>query len=582
MKTALLLCLLLVSLAGAQISSFPYTERFDSVTIPILPPGWTTTTARSAAGDFVTTTSSPRSFPYAAISTNATISQSVTSPAFDFRHLTPERLQFYSARSGTHTAGLLVEASIDNGATFPILLTDTLRNPGSTSYALTTVVLPPPLADQASVRIRWRIVGSPTAGSSATFRLDDIAVTVATAFDIAVTNLTLTLSEPPTAMLQAATLRATVKNIGTRSVAGYALHFFRDVNFNGIGDQNELFATVIGSPLFPADSTVVVAVKEALESGEHRFFAVASFAQDSNPMNDTASATISISAQKQTLVVNEIMYDPLSGQNEWIELFHRGGSSTDLARWQISDRPTASGSTNTSTLTNSSRIAQPGDFVVVASDSTLLSRFPYLSSPPPNTHLLILNRTSGFGLNIDGDDVLLRDATGRTIDSVSYSAGWHHRDVPDSKGRSLERINPNIDSNDRRNWSTSPASAGGTPGKQNGILTTSLPTTASISISPNPFSPDNDGYEDFCIIRFNLPSSTSLIRISIFDIKGRLIRTLANSEISGPVGEIVWNGQDDEKQRARIGPYIVFIEALDILGGTLATAKAVAVVATKL
>jgi flagellar hook assembly protein FlgD len=91
-----------------------------------------------------------------------------------------------------------------------------------------------------------------------------------------------------------------------------------------------------------------------------------------------------------------------------------------------------------------------------------------------------------------------------------------------------------------------------------------------------------DGFEDFCIIQYNLPLTTSLIRITIFDIKGRLLRTLANSELSGPHGEIIWDGLDDEKQRVRIGPYVVFVEAIDGQAGILATTKAVVVVATKL
>jgi hypothetical protein len=230
----------------------------------------------------------------------------------------------------------------------------------------------------------------------------------------------------------------------------------------------------------------------------------------------------------------------------------------------------------------SSVTIQPGDFVVAAAESTILSLSPYLTSPSPTVHLFILNRSGGFGLNNDGDDIVLRDATGLTIDSVSYSPSWHHPDVTDTKGRSLERINPDLGSNDQRNWSTSPVPAGGSPGRANAIYTTSLPSSASVSISPNPFSPDGDGFEDFCIIRYNLPTSTSLIRITIFDIKGRLLRTLANAELSGPQGEIIWNGLDDGKQRVRIGPYVLLLEALDSQGGTIATAKAVVVVATKL
>jgi hypothetical protein len=197
-------------------------------------------------------------------------------------------------------------------------------------------------------------------------------------------------------------------------------------------------------------------------------------------------------------------------------------------------------------------------------------------------HICILNHSGGFSLNNDGDAVVLKDLTGQTIDSVAYLPGWHHPDVVDTKGRSLERINPNIESNDPRNWSTCTTILGGTPGKVNSIMTLSITSNSLISISPNPFSPDGDGFEDFCIIRYTLPLMTSTINVKVYDIKGRLVRTLANGELAGRQGELVWNGFDDNKQRSRIGVYVIFLEATDRSSGKVVTAKAVAVVAARL
>ena len=469
MRSLLTIFLLAFSVARAQQTASLYVEHFDSVVVPSLPRGWTTSTNRLPTGDFVLTTSSVHSSPNAVLCTNSTIAQFLVSPILDFTGRSPERLEFFAARSSSHVSPLIVEASIDDGATFPIMLGDTLLNPGSTSYALSSFLLPSIVSNQASVRFRWRLLASPS-GSSGTFRLDDISIT---------SHVQVPETEP------------------------------------------------------------------------------------------------------RTLVVNEIMYDPVTGQNEWIELYHRGTASVDLARWKISDRPTASGSTSI-VITSSSALIQPGDYVVVAADSTILTRFVYLAQAIPRVRLFILNRSGGLGLNNDGDDVILRDALGCTIDSVAYSPDWHHPDLADTRGRSLERVNPELASNDRRNWSSSTAPSGGTPGTINGIYTRNIPSAASISMNPNPFSPDGDGFEDFCIIRYSLPLTTSLIRVSIFDMKGRLVRSLANGDLSGTQGSVVWDGLDNSKQRARIGPYVVFIESIDGEAGILATAKAVVVVGAKL
>jgi hypothetical protein len=583
MKTLPFVWALALCCAHAQSGQNSLVERFDSTTPPLLPAGWSTSTNRSPSGDFVATTSSPRSSPNTLLSTNATISQSLTSPSLNFTALTPARLEFYTSRSSSHTAGLLVEASTDNGSTYSLSLKDTLRNSGATGYALTSLPLPSLLANQSSVRFRWRLIGSSTGGTSGTFRLDDVTVTSTPAFDLELTRLQVNSSEPLSSIApgQRIVLKAIVTNRGSQNAAEYAVHFFLDANFNGRAESAEEFIAINADALCAPDSAQVLASSPPLIAGDNRFLAVVSWISDTNPRNDTASVDILTGAASQTLVVNEIMFEPSAGQNDWVELYHRGEENADISQWRLSDRPTSS-ATNSFVITGIPTLVHPHDYVLIAADSSLFTQFPYLAAPGPTVHVLILNRSGGLGLNNEGDDVVLRDALGHTIDSVAYFSSWHHPDVTLTKGRSLERVNPGLSSNDRRNWSTSPSSLGGTPGRPNGIFTTRLPSDASLDVSPNPFSPDGDGIEDFCIMHYSLPLTTSVIRISIFDVRGRLIRRLAHAELSGPQGDVVWDGLDDTQQRVRIGPYIVFVEAIDGEAGVLATAKTVVVVATPL
>ncbi len=562
----------------AQVSTFPYAERFDSVAVPALPAGWASTTIRLSSGDFASSTSTTRSAPNCLISTNSTITQTLTSPTFNFTGRSPNQLQFYTARSGTHTAGLLLEASIDNGATFLVQLADTIRNPGSAGYVLTTIQLPGSLFNQAAVKFRWRLTGG-SGGTTGTFRIDDVSLSVLTTFDLSITRL---FASPvsPTAN-DSIVFSAFVKNLGQQTASGYSIAFFRDANQNQVLDPSEQFTSVSGNPIPASDSASFNALHTALPAGSHRFYALVSYLQDENSANDTLVMTVGVASLTRALVVNEIMYEPLTNQNEWIELLNRGSSPIDLANWKFSDRPTTSGA-NMFTITSQSRVVQPGDFVVIAAESSILQLYSNLQSAGSNIHVFILNRSGGLSLGNEGDDIILKDLTGKAIDSVSYTPTWHHPDVTDTKGRSLERINPNLDTNDPRNWSTATGFPGGSPGGSNTIFTRTLSVSASLSISPNPFSPDGDGFEDFCSISYDLPSSTSLIHLRIYDIKGRLIRTLANAEFSGAKGSVIWDGLDNGKQRARIGPYVVFIEALDGQGGTVHSAKAVVVVATRL
>lgn len=578
------LTVLLGSTARGQVSSFPYIERFDSAVVPALPPGWSTSTQRSSSGDFVSTTSSPRSAPQTLLSTNSTVAQFLISPRFDFTDRTPEKLEFFTARSGTHLAGVLIEASLDDGVSFPITVSDTLRNPGATGYLPTSLRLPASLSNQTHVRIRWRVVGG-AGGTTGTFRLDDITLTTLSTYDLGLTGLTpirVAQQDGQSTPDKIVGLRTTVKNFGQLPAGGYAVRFFKDADNNGVADERERFASVAGTQIPVGDSAIVDATMELPGPGNHRYIAVVAFPQDTNPANDTATVLVPVSAERNSMIINEIMVDPLTGQNEWIEFFNRSPDPIDLAGWRFSDRPTAGGSVNTFVITTQSHTVQPGDFVVAAAESSILSHFPLLRVSVPVRHVFILNRSGGFSFGNDGDAIILRDQAGPTIDSVLYSSGWHHPDVNDSRGRSLERINQNIGSNDPHNWSTSASVSGGTPGERNSIYTPGLMTNASLSFNPNPFSPDGDGFEDFCLIRYHLPLTTSLIRITIFDTRGRAIRTLANADLAGPTGEVIWDGFDTDKQRVRIGLYIMFLEAVDGQGGIIATAKGVVVVATKL
>jgi hypothetical protein len=141
------------------------------------------------------------------------------------------------------------------------------------------------------------------------------------------------------------------------------------------------------------------------------------------------------------------------------------------------------------------------------------------------------------------------DPSGLVVDSVSYLPSWHNSNVTDATGRSLEKINPMLDPNVARNWSTCAQRIGGTPGKQNSIFTSTLPAQSKLTITPNPFSPDGDGREDFTLIQYEVPLTVSMMRVRIYDAVGRRIRTLVNNEASGSRGSIVWDGMDDDKRK---------------------------------
>jgi hypothetical protein len=190
--------------------------------------------------------------------------------------------------------------------------------------------------------------------------------------------------------------------------------------------------------------------------------------------------------------------------------------------------------------------------------------------------------SEGLGLNNDGDCVVIRAPDLTSVDSVAFSPDWHNPEVAGTVGRSLEKIAPELSPLDPRSWSTSVHPSGGTPGTPNSIYTHVIPARKRLTIHPNPFSPDGDGYQDFTLIRYELPLQIGLMRLRIFDIKGRVIRILQSADPVGSHGEIVWDGRDQEKRKARIGIYIVLMEVFDQRMGVLLEEKAAVILAGRL
>jgi hypothetical protein len=373
-------------------------------------------------------------------------------------------------------------------------------------------------------------------------------------------------------------LPVTVYNNGKQHGGPFTVRLYHDANRDSLTTTDEHIETrTVQAQIAPRDSLVVTFTWSPPVAGRVLMVAVLEYPPDLRPENNTAYGSVNIGHREQSVVINEIMYEPLTGQAEYVEFVNLSTGAVDLAGWTLTDRPTGGGSVNRFALAPSVLVLQSGEFFTLASDSSILSLFPQLG----NGLLRILNR-SDLSLNNDGDDLVLRDQTGRAIDSVAYSPSWHNPGVSDRKGRALEKINPSLPSNDRRSWSTAAISIGGTPGKHNSIHAASVPSGASLQCSPNPFSPDGDGFNDFTLIQYELPVEVSIISIKIFDAVGRVIRRLVNSEPAGVRGVAVWDGLDDGSQKARIGIYIVLLQAADAFGTEIYTAKSTVVLAGRL
>ncbi|NQT24780.1 lamin tail domain-containing protein [candidate division KSB1 bacterium] len=291
-----------------------------------------------------------------------------------------------------------------------------------------------------------------------------------------------------------------------------------------------------------------------------------SSSENGTPGGANSVSIIPVSFEKYTLIINEIMSDPIVGEPEWFEIYNRSSETINLNGWMFSDSDTI----EIIPFCSEERSINAGAYAVISEDSSLLNSMLAGSD-------LLFVPSIWPSLN-NGEDVIhLGDPSGQWIDQVAYEASWQA--IPNT---SLERISPEGGSSDSTNWYSCTTPSGMTPGEANSVYASFIPTNSQITVTPDPFSPDGDGFEDVAVITFHIATETASVRLQIYDISGRLIRTLIGGGSSGSQGQILWDGKDENGKIASIGVYIVYLSSLNARQAVQSEARTTLVLAGRL
>ncbi len=275
---------------------------------------------------------------------------------------------------------------------------------------------------------------------------------------------------------------------------------------------------------------------------------------------------------KNDLMVNEILYNAGADNSDFIELYNAGNKYIQLTGWSI-----MVAGKHRFYLCDTVAMLPSRQYYVLYADTVLLQKFPQIRSNV-YSHCTM----SDLALLTVGTWIVLQDGTGGVIDSLYYMPSWHSSAFKDTKNRSLEKLGNTMDSWNSHNWSSSLSADGATPGKENSIKTLAQPVASGLSFSPNPFSPDNDSFEDVTVISLTVQFAQASVTVTIYDDKGRQVRKLLNSEPMQIPALIPFDGRNEDRNPLRIGMYIVLAEAVDLASGRKEVHKGVLVVARKL
>ncbi len=271
-------------------------------------------------------------------------------------------------------------------------------------------------------------------------------------------------------------------------------------------------------------------------------------------------------AIKGDVVINEVLFDPETGGSDFIELYNKSDKWIDLKGWKLTKY-----SSNVIREVNEHYLLEPNDYVVITADSnyvrnnfpfTVAGKFIQMAIPSLNADsstLYIYSKSNDI-------DVLM--------DQFSYSNKWHFTLLESKKGKSLERLSADLPTQDRNNWHTAAESMGwGTPGMVNSQFS-AAEFNGSINFTTDVISPDNDGFEDFLQINYQMESPGMIATFRIYDDVGRVVKLLVNNELLGAKGSIMWDGVRDDGLKAKIGIYILVVEAYNLEGDPFKAKKA--------
>jgi hypothetical protein len=277
--------------------------------------------------------------------------------------------------------------------------------------------------------------------------------------------------------------------------------------------------------------------------------------------------------QKGDVTINEILQNPLTGGQDWIELYNNSSKVLNLKDWEFAnfDNDTID---NFKIIPNN-YLLPPNDYVVIGKDSnfvkqnypfSIAGKFLYAELPSYN--------------NDSGTVYLIYN--GEIIDKVSYLDSWHFGLLDNTDGVSLERIDPDGESSSQYNWHSAAEDVGfATPGRVNSQYRPAV-SNGEVTFSSDIFSPDNDGYQDVLQIIYELTNSGMLGKAQIFDDRGRLVRTLFTNELLGTSGTFTWDGLTDQQVKSSIGVYVLVFEVFSTDGGVFFTKQKAFTLAGKL
>lgn len=265
------------------------------------------------------------------------------------------------------------------------------------------------------------------------------------------------------------------------------------------------------------------------------------------------------------IVFNEVMFHQPDSSFEYVEFYNRSEKLIEPGGLIFTTRKT-DGTLNSGNKIPKEVVLFPREFVAFTSNPEVVRTYHQC----PDEAKII--QTSWSSLNNESATLVLVDAKKDTVyDEFTYNVSMHHVSVKNPKGISLERIDPDRDSQDMTSWHSAAFTNNyGTPGFKNSQYLEKSDTDEGgkrFFLEKDVFSPDNDGVDDVCVLKYVLDEAGYVADVLILSATGERVFSLINNELLATSGELFWDGRNDRGKVAAVGIYVFFIEIIQPVKG---------------
>jgi len=283
------------------------------------------------------------------------------------------------------------------------------------------------------------------------------------------------------------------------------------------------------------------------------------------PINYQKEFGMAEQVEPNDIIINEILFNPIDDGVDFVEIYNKSDKIIDLTDLRLGTIEVNQFSPNDTLLkvvSEENNLLLSGNFLVLTKNSSKV-KDQYYTKNPEN----FLDMNSFPVYNNEHGSVILSGFNYVVVDAFTYDENMHHPLLNSYDGVSLERINYNRPTYDNTNWHSASSETGfATPGYKNSQHYDDQEINEEVTVDPEIFSPDNDGYNDVLNIHYKFESPGYTANITIFDSQGRLTKYLVQTTLLGTEGTFSWDGRTEDNQKAPIGIYIIYFEAFDVKG----------------